>query len=236
MLSVVCCRWKPREGYRSTFGPEVVNTLKLMVDRHYKDPHRFICCTDDATGIDPDVEIVPIWNDYADLQHPHNHTHPSCYRRLKLFAPEMGKVLGERFVSVDLDCVIVDDLRPVWNRTEDFVGWGGTTHPLSSYNGSMFLMTAGARPHVWRDFHPKTSPVLAKQAGFYGSDQAWMSYCLGKSEARWSTQDGVCSYRLHVAPAGGRLPKDARVVFFNGKCDPWSPGPQTLGWIREHYR
>jgi len=235
MLSVVCWKWQPFHGYRSTYTAETVNVLKRMVERHYPDPHRFVCVTDDPRGLDPGVCVVPMWNDHANLSHPSSPLHPSCYRRLKAFAPDIQAVFGPRFVSVDLDCVIVDDMRPVWNRTEDFVGWGGTTKPASSYNGSMFLMTAGARPKVWRDFNPKYSPGIAKTAGFYGSDQAWISYCLGAQEARWTVDDGVYSYRLHIAHHG-RLPANARVVFFNGKKDPWSPELSGLPWIQQHYR
>jgi hypothetical protein len=236
VLSIVCWKWKPFEGYRSHFGPESVNTLASMVRRNYPDPHRFICVTDSGKGLHPDIEVVPLWSDHAALPHPHSHTHPSCYRRLKAFAPEMRALFGPRFVSVDLDCVIVNDLRPLWNRTEPFVGWGGTTQPATSLNGSMFLMTAGVAPDVWRMFHPERSPQLAKRAGFYGSDQAWIGYCLGATAARWSTEDGVYSYRLHVRPQGGVLPANATVVFFNGKQDPWSPGVRDLAWVREHYR
>lgn len=236
MLSVVCWRWKPFNGYRSTYGPETVNTLRRMVARHYPEPHRFICVTDDPAGLDAGIEVVPLWNDHAELPHPSSHRHPSCYRRLKAFAPEIEEKFGKRFVSLDLDCVIVDDLRPLWNRKEEFIGWGGTTSPASALNGSMFLLKAGARAKVWKDFNPIYSPGLAKSAGFYGSDQAWMSYCLNGKEARWTTEDGVYSYRMHVAPKKGRLPDNARVVFFNGKIDPWSEGPRDLPWIKEHYR
>lgn len=234
MLSVVTWRWKPREGYRSTFGPETVNILRRMVARHYPDPHRFICCTDDASGFDPEVEVVPIWQDHADLPHPTSPSHPSCYRRLKAFAPEARAWFGKRFVSIDLDCVIMGDLRPLWNRGEPFVGLAGT-QPPTTFNGSMFLLTAGARSKVWTDFNPRFSPGLARKAGHYGSDQAWISYALGEGEARWTPKDGVYSYRLHVAPVGGRLPADATIVFFNGKSDPWSDGPKRLEWVQKNY-
>lgn len=236
-LSVVCWKWAPQPGYRSTYTADTVHVLRNMVRRHYTDPHRFICVTDDPAGLDPDVEVVPLWNDYADLQHPSNYLYPSCYRRLKAFSPEIRSLFGKRFVSLDLDCVIVDDLRPIWNRREDFVAWGGTTSKPNSVNGSMFLMTAGARAQVWTNFHPVYSPKHAKDAGFYGSDQAWIGYCLSsRCEARWTTADGVYSYRMHVAPYGGRMPPGARIVFWNGKKDPWGKEAQGLDWVCSNYR
>lgn len=234
MLTVVTWKWQ-QEGYRSTFGPQTVNTLRRMVSRHYPDPHRFLCVTDDARGIDPDVGIVPLWNDFAGIAHTSGPRYPSCYRRLRLFHPDIGRVFGDRFVSLDLDCVIVDDLRPLWNRPEPFVGWAGT-HAKNRYNGSMLLMTAGARPQVWTAFNPHTSPRMASRAGFYGTDQAWISFVLGTREARWTDVDGVVSYRLHVGPAGGRLPANARICFFNGKTDPWDGDMMRLEWVRTHYQ
>src|SRR5688572_21482656 len=37
-LTVVTWKWKPAEGYRSTYGPETVNVLRRMVARHYPEP------------------------------------------------------------------------------------------------------------------------------------------------------------------------------------------------------
>lgn len=234
MLTVCCFKWRPFEGYRSEYAPETVHVLKSMVSRHYTDPFRFVCITDDPTGLNG-IETVPLWNDYADIPHPSSPgKHPSCYRRLKVFAPEMRAILGKRFVVMDLDCVILGDLRPLWNRPEDFIGLAGT-QPPTTFNGSMFLMNAGARPRVWQDFNPTFSPINAQKAGHYGSDQAWISYILGPREARWTTADGVFSYRLHVAPAKGRVPKGAKLVFFNGKKDPWSPEIRGMDWIEQHY-
>lgn len=235
MLSVVTWRWKPIEGYRSTFAPETVNVLRRMVARHYPDPHRFICCTDDPRGLDADIEIVPLWDDHAMVPHPSSPMQPSCYRRLKAFAPEMREIFGPRFVSMDLDCVITGDLRPLWNRPEEFVGLAGT-QPPTTFNGSMLLMTAGARARVWNEFHPVYSPKNARRAGHYGSDQAWISYILGPDEARWTPADGVYTYRLHVAPREGRLPEDARIVFFSGKKDPWSADVRELDWVQQHWQ
>jgi len=108
MLSVVTCKWTPRSGYRSQYGPETVNTLQRMVARWYPDPHRFVCVTDDPTGIDSSVSVLPLWPDFADLPSPHGGKNPSCYRRLKLYAPEMADLIGQRFVALDLVSRLLD--------------------------------------------------------------------------------------------------------------------------------
>ena len=238
MLSVICWRWAPPRGYRSTFGPNTVNVLRRMVKRWYSDPHRFFCVTDDPKGLDAEVEVIPAWNDFANVPSPSGGRNPSCYRRLRAFKPDIGDVFGPRFVSLDLDIVITGDLRPLWNRTEDFIIWGDT-NPRTFYNGSMFLMNAGARPQVWERFDPKTSPRLSRSHGHHGSDQGWISECLGPNEAKWTDADGVYSFRNHlqgetVNPKRD-LPADAKVVVFHGGVDPWTARAQRLEWVRRFY-
>lgn len=236
VISIICFKWAPRPGYRSKFEAVHVHTLRNMVRRHYPDPHRFICITDDPTGLDADVEVIPLWDDYADLPNPSFPDGPSCYRRLKMFSPDIGKLVGERFVCIDLDVVIVDDLRPLFNRTEDFVGFRNPV-PQWPLNGSMFMMTAGARPDVWNSFDPLISPKLTHEASMRGSDQGWMSYVLGWEEAMWGPEDGVISFQREVVRKAGRLPIGARVVFFWGKFDPWSRQARAVSpWIKDHYR
>ncbi|MDH5244816.1 MAG: hypothetical protein OEW98_00070 [Betaproteobacteria bacterium] len=234
MLTIVTFKWQPPPGYRSAFRPEAVIALRDMVARHYPAPHRFVCITDDAKGL-KDVETLPLWSDHATVPSPHGRGNPSCYRRLKLFDPAIASLLGPRFLSLDLDTVIVGDVRPIFDRPEDFVIWG-ETNPNSFYNGSMFLLTAGARAKVWTEFNPKTSPMLAKRAGRFGSDQGWISYCLGPGEARWGRDDGVYSFRVHLEPQGtDTLPANCRIVMFHGKVDPWDWRAQRLAWVREHW-
>lgn len=234
MLTVVCFKWKPARRYRSVFEAEHVLALQRMVAKHYRHPHRFLCITDDTTGLRGQVETYPLWHDYADVPSPHGGDNPSCYRRLRLFASDAGSIVGDRFVCVDLDTVIVRDVSPLWDRPEDFVICG-ETDPRSFYNGSMFLLRTGTRAKVWDTFNPRISPQRAMLAGKFGSDQGWLSYCLGKGEAMWGKSDGVYSWRLHLAPKGGGLPGNARIVMFHGRVDPWHYDAQQHPWIRQHY-
>lgn len=237
MLTVCCWKWKPPATYRSQFGAGHVNILRNMVARHYKKPHEFVCVTDDPEGIDPDIRIVPLWDEFAEIPSPHGKGNPSCYRRLRAFAPDMAEILGPRFVWLDLDCVIVRDLSPLFDRPEPFISWGDT-NPRNSVNGSMIMMDAGARREVYDDFDPKFSPSLTLRLGHHGSDQAWISHKVGNKEPRWGVKDGVYSYRMHLRPprGSGALPQNARVVFFHGAHDPWGPECQRLAWVRANYQ
>lgn len=251
MLSVITFKYvKPT--YRTTYTSEHVNTLRRMVARCYNHPHRIFCVTDDPTGLDDGIEYVPLWRDHSDLVNPsHPTSRPNCYPRLKLFSGEMEAIFGPRFISLDLDMVLVDDVAPLWNRPEDFVIYDarGDDH----YNGSMFMMTAGAREQVWTKFDPVRSPQLTTAAGMRGSDQAWIRYCLSPHAATWSYEEGVYAYlnlvpprrnrrpRPNIVPSGrrlrvhpeppvasystpkrdGSLPDNARIVVFAGEYKPW---------------
>ena len=168
MLSVVTFKWAT-PGYRATFTARHVNTLRRMVARHYAKPHRFICITDDAIGLDEGIEVVPLWDDYRSVQNPTGGGRPSCYLRLKLFDPSIRNQIGDRFVMLDLDCVILGDLSPIFGRPEDAVFWRSPSK-LWPYNGAIMLMNAGARPQVWEDFDPIESPKVTQARGYRGSE------------------------------------------------------------------
>lgn len=232
-LTFVTFKWKPRNTYRSIFGPEAVIVLRNMLQRHYAKPHRFVCVTDDYTGLQG-IETFPLWNDHAEVPNPNGSHNPSCYRRLKLFAPEAQEWFGDRVVCIDLDTVIVNDIAPLFDQDVDFKIWGESDFPKQWMNGSLWMLRTGSRPQVWSKFDPRTSPMKAKKAGARGSDQGWMSYVLGKHEAMWGREDGVYSFRKHIQPLG-HLPNDARIVMFHGRVDPWSYQGQAIPWVKANW-
>lgn len=54
MLNILCLK------YGDKYSPDYVNKLYNMVQRHLTVPHRFICFTEDSTGINPAIEIFPL--------------------------------------------------------------------------------------------------------------------------------------------------------------------------------
>lgn len=233
-FTFVCFKWRGPPGYRSQFNCKHVNTLGKMIKRHFNRPHELVCITDNATGIDKDIRIVPLWDDYSKLVSPHGINSPSCYRRLKIFSEEAKDIIAPRFLCLDLDVVITGDLTSLVDREEDFIAFGDT-HPTTYYNGSIILLKAGSRKEVWEDFHPIESPKKAKELKQYGSDQGWIGARLGPNEAKFTTDDGVYSWRCHLANKGGRLPQNAKVVLFHGCIDPDHRLAQIQQWVRLNY-
>ena len=236
MLEVICWKWKPAPGYRSQFTGEHVNILRRMVRRFLPIEHRFSCITDNAKGIEAGIRIIPLWNDLAGLRNPNVINGPSCYRRLKAFSAEAKELIGARILSLDLDCVITDDLTTLVNNDHDFICWGDTAKG-THYNGGFWMLKAGTRTHVWDTFDPRESPRITKRQRIIGSDQAWISYVLDGKDPKWSTADGVYSFRNHIMGNGSQLPANARIIFFHGTFDPWQPKIQSeYPWVKEFYR
>lgn len=214
-ITIITWLWRPTGTWRQGYTAHHVNAVDRMLAAVMKSPYRHVCVTDMPEGIK--CKTIPLWKE------PNVRTRtgaPNCYKRLFLFSDKARELFGDRFVSLDIDCVILKDLTPLFDTGDDFKILKGYSAP---YNGSMWAMNADARPEVWKDFDPRRSPRIAgkqrRDDGKFviGSDQAWMSYKL-PGEATWTEEDGVYQYSKIKT-----VPKNARIVFFAGSRKPWHP-------------
>jgi hypothetical protein len=254
MITIVCWKWKTPEvdsaKSRTNYSADHVNTFASMISRNVSIPYKIVCITDDSQGIDSSVEILPLWDDLSE--------YGMCYRRLKVFSEKMD--LGPKFVSMDLDCVILDDISELIDIQEDFKIWQSNVNS-TKYCGSMFAMKTGHRKHLWAEFDTRhlnlqeargsSSFVCDKRryvykpaydAGFkVGSDQAYIAYKLYPNEAVWTKEDGALNFRTDVekplkkSKNKKNVLKNAKIVFFPGKYDPRGL-KEEYSWIEENYR
>jgi len=224
-LTIVGWLWK---GERNLYGPQHANTWARMIHRNLTIPHRFIVVTDFAESeFDRLIEPLPLWDDWRDLINPAwGINHYTCYVRLKAFSRDAREFFGPRFVSIDLDCVVLGNLDALFQRDDDFLIYRRPVlmtpfDELNCYQASMWMMDAGARAQVWEKFSGAKSVHDARQ--YLGTDQGWLRHILGPDEKGWDVTDGVYgwpqlrdnhNYR-------GSPPKGAKIVFFYGKQKPW---------------
>ncbi len=240
MLTFVCWKWTGPDPAR-TFPPASVNVLHAMLTRHYHAPFRLVCLTDDPAGIDAAIDVRPLPVTKADaLRSVHDRSGklwPACFRRLWLFSEE-ACVLGDRLVNIDLDVVILDDITELLqSKTASFVGWcSNNPDAWLKIAGGIWMLDAGQHTNVWTDFEPATSPTVAYNAGYHGSDQAWLSHKLYPPKERWSAVDGLLKLGW-LAHTGRPPPHGARIIFTNGFNPPWRHEVQ-LGsrWILDHWK
>lgn len=233
MINIMCWLWQQPKT-RTQYTAEHVNAWARMVSDNLTIPHRLSCVTDMPEGIE--IDTIPLPDDFADVDNdrwPASRGLPQCYRRLSMFAPDAAERFGERFVSMDLDCVVAGNMDSLFDRDDDFVMYEGTS-PKRPYNGSLMMMNAGARTAVYERFTEAGAKAASRV--YVGSDQAWIAYALGWLEATWGEDDGVYFWQgglqkrmVHDKPP----PENIRLLFFPGaKIKPWHSDNR---WIRSMY-
>jgi hypothetical protein len=223
-LRILTWLWQQPQT-RAKFTAAHVNIWAAMIRRHCTLDFELACVTDMPAGIDQSIRIIKPPGEWEGLQTAAwKGGRPSCYRRISMFRPDAARIFGKRFCAMDLDVVIGANIDSILDRPDDFMICGPSQKgPRWIYNGSMMLMDAGARPHVYERFTPAQAEIASRK--FVGSDQAWLAYSLGRGERTWTAEDGV----LRWGPA-----QQGPMLFFPGEVKPWD----CLGhdWVRRHYR
>lgn len=228
-------------GTPRAFKAEYAVQLAKRIREVLPVPHRFVCICDEVppessgvTWVQTPAKALEV----ANMRSPEGDRFPSCYRRLWAQSEEAAALLGERVLLIDLDLVPVRDWSPIVNRPEPFVGW----RPYRDWGrqmrigGGLYLFTPGAHVKVWTDFYanPRAAITSARNAGFRGSDQAWLSFKLAGKVPVYGRDSGI--YSIRDLGNSHDLPKDARLVQMNGPahCKPWSyRGPAA--WVAQHW-
>lgn len=225
MIKILTWLWH-QPGGRVNFTVDHVAIWAAMVRRHLHMPHSIACVTD-LDGLPSHIERIDPPREFENVRIPTwGEDRPQCLRRISMFRPDAAAIFGERFLCMDLDVVIAGDITPMISNDEFRIAKG--TASVRPYNGSMMLIEAGKRSQVYREFTPAKAIRAGKQ--FVGSDQAWISLCLGPNERVWGGADGLCWFN-------GEKVDDPRIMFFPGKVKPWTVA--SLGkraFVDDHYR
>lgn len=260
MISIICFYWKDGERRRRTgrtveITREDVRIWDRMVARNVTIPHRRICVTHRPDEIDF-METVPL-----DMT---KHVPGTCFVKLMAHMPGVERLIGERILLMDVDCVITGNIDPLLRRDEPWVGWRNPNYTEGGrrgfYQGSLQLFTAGAMSCLWTDFDARAEcgrvPCEPQReyrfvnVNFGGHEQAWISERLNVGYPtmtwRWDRPyfdeaDGVYGAGRLVNGRMGNgvqseLPDNARIVFTPGDRAPSQlEFQQRHPWVAKHF-
>jgi hypothetical protein len=245
-LTIVTWKWRNTNRHLThvcTYEADHVNRLARGLERHMSIPYRLVCITDDPRGI-TECETYPMWLDHSTISSNINSpTWVSCYRRLKLFDPQVtSDIGGSRFASIDLDTVVTGDPASLFTKHADspFVGYRHKriSRPLV-YGGTFWQFDPSNKDmqDIWTKFDPEYAAWCARNFGYRGTDQAWISWCVRNQYPHVGPADGARAFSRHGDNvSGNELPPDTSLVFFYGKTKPWMKWAQDLPWVREEWK
>lgn len=233
MKYVVCLK------HGSKYSAEYVNTLFNMVQRNLTIPHKFVCFTEDTTGIDTRIETMPL---------PNIGKVGGWWYKPMFFNPDIG--LEGTMLFMDLDVVVFRNINNLFEYEQgkfciirDFNRY--VVPQWNKMNSSVFRLEAGQHSKVYTNYIKDPESVTRK----YFGDQDWIFSQITKDFYYWPTS-WIQSYKWEMRgkPAMTRdknghrnfekpgVPKilpDTSIAVFHGE-----PNPHNCidPWCKENWK
>ncbi len=224
MRNIVCMKWGKK------FSPLYVNTLAAMVRRHLDKPYRFVCFTENAEGLDPEIEIRPLPNMMLDSRLPER-----GWRKLTMLGEKLADLEGQA-LFLDLDVLILDRLEPFFEQPGQFLivhEWGFRDDVIG--NSSVFRFEIGQHQDVLDHFLTHGDEVRSQ----YRNEQAYLSHAihnkgiLGYWPEEWCRSFKRSCMRpfplCYFQPP--KKPDNVKIVVFHGLPN---PDQAIEGWVGKY--
>ena len=242
---ILCMKWGTK------YGPHYVNRLYAMVRRHLSGDFNFVCLTDDASGIRPEVQCLPIPPLNIELAPGQR---DGAWKKLTTFEADLHGLRGTA-LFLDVDVVIVGSLDAFFEQPGEFL----IIHDYPRFwrfgqritgNSSVYRFELGAHADVLAYFREHLDEVQAN----YRNEQTFLSKFLHRQGKLSYWPEGWCpSFKYHGIPAWPAnywsepfVPAGARIMIFHGECNP----PDALAgrrnkrmgfikpanWVAQHWR
>ena len=222
MANFICVKWGDK------FPAYYVNRLLRGIERHYTGDVRFICVTDDTTGIDPKVETVPLvrqpFEDAMDEAFKTSRRR-GAMRKVALFNPDLIPDLEGDVLGFDLDVVITGPLNDLVDFEPGKVcmrfDWLEKKRGRFGGHGSVFKFNPQQHGYLYHDLCENTLKYL-EEANF--SEQKYTSQrANARDDLRFYPDDWIASFKrdaMRMPPLNHilapKLPDNTRVMCFHG--------------------
>ena len=218
-VNIVCLKWGTR------YGPHYVNNLYAGAKKHLHRPFRFVCVTDDSTGLSEGIEPVPF------SPNPGHPQWPSVFQKLLITADGFADLKGPT-LFFDVDVIITDDIDCFFDykpgKNVIIHNWIERRKTIFRKrpdvgNSSLFRFEAGKSQYISDAFMKEKDIVLERTV--YVTEQAFLTHAM--EEVYWWPEEWVRSFKRHsmrIFPfnllLSPRLPEKTKVLVFHGRPDP----------------
>ena len=236
------------------YAADYVNVLYGGVKAHLPGEFRFVCLTDDPTGIRPEVECMPI----PDMGLPARGFTSGAWPKIAVFKPKHDGLTG-RALFIDLDSMICGDLTAMfdqpgrlimiheWLRPIDRIKWNPPVRGASGVFAFTFDDLAEVHNSLAKDPNHWVATIQ--------NDQRFMEHII-PNRAFWP-ETWVRSFKRHVLPGPGLNwfmkpglpPAGCKVLAFHGRPRPaelvpdmgqrwgdfWRSGRGAVPWFRQYW-
>ncbi len=216
--NIICLKWGKR------YPAAYTNILYHSVKRHLSRPFRFLCITDDPTGLDEGIEPHPF------PPNPGYGRWPNIFSKLAIFEDGFANLKGST-LFFDVDVVIMDDIDCFFDYEpgknciiHNWIEWHKTLFRKRPDigNSSIFRFEAGKSGYIFETF--KREFAEANNPALYPTEQAFLTQAMVKP--CWWPEEWVRSFKRTCRPVfplnlikAPSKPK-TKVLVFHGEPDP----------------
>ena len=228
-VNVLCLKWG------TAYSAEYVNRLFRGVKANLHRPFRFVCLTDDATGLEPGIDAEPL-PDAPDgwRPNPRYDRWPCIYVKLALFKPGLAGLEGPT-LFLDIDQIVTGDLDRFFDYeagrfciVHNWIEWHKCLFRRRPDigNSSCFRFDAGERSaYIYEKWLSELD--RAQDQRYFRTEQAYMTHAVGLENLSWWPESFVRSFKRSCAWAWPlnhfltpRFNPDTSILCFHGQPSP----------------
>ena len=176
--NIICLKWGTR------YPASYTNILYHSVKRHLHRPFRFLCITDDPTGLDEGIDTTPLPENpgYPEGQWP------NIFCKLAMLKDGFGDLQGPT-MFMDVDVVIMGDLDRFFDYEpgknciiHNWIEWHKTIFRARPHigNSSVFRFEAGKSGYIFETFLREFAE--ANDQSKYPTEQAFLTHAMKEGE------------------------------------------------------
>ena len=219
------------------YSADYVNRLYRGVKAHLARPFRFVCVTDDPSGLDPAIDAQPIPPRPPEMRTLYTYEKngwPNIYIKLLVFRPGFANLAGTT-LFLDIDQIVTGDLSRFFDYRpgafciiRNWVEWRKRLFrkvPRCG-NSSCFRFEAdGSMAYVYETFAREIDEALDDR--IWTTEQAYMTHAVGLDRVNFWPGNFVRSFKRSCTwpwPLNHflmpRLNPDTGILCFHGKPSP----------------